>query len=48
MSDKLTKDLVTFIKDNITKKGEYQEAALDIISHLFKNLTGTKLVVQNS
>jgi thiamine phosphate synthase YjbQ (UPF0047 family) len=45
---KLTKDIISFLKEHITSNGEYQEAAVDAISHLNKSFEGCKIVIQNS
>ena len=48
VSFKLQKEIEDFLKTNLLNKGEYIEAAIDLIASLFKEYQGIKIVVKCS
>lgn len=48
LSPKVVKDLQDFLKECLSQNGEFLEAAVDTISHLFRSYEGCKIVVGSS
>lgn len=47
LNPKMTKDIQTFLRFNLTANGEFLEAAIDLIGHLFRSTEGTQLVIHD-
>lgn len=47
LSPKMSKDIQSFLRFNLTSNGEFLEAAVDLIGHLFRSVEGCQLVVQD-
>lgn len=47
ISPKMAKDIQTFLRLNLTSNGEFLEAAVDLIGHLFRSLEGCQIVIQD-
>ncbi len=47
LSPKMAKDIQAFLRFNITANGEYLEAAVDLIGHLFRSVEGCQIVIQD-
>jgi hypothetical protein len=47
LSPKMSKDIQGFLRFNLTATGEFLEAAIDLIGHLFRSVAGCQLVVQD-
>jgi hypothetical protein len=47
LTPKMTKDIQSFLRFNLTSNGEFMEAGIDLIAHLFRSTEGCQIVVQD-